>query len=152
LFSPRSACIGDERMDGYGLLRRFDLARTNDTVNDRSSYAHRSLAEVDVAPLQAEQLALSQAGGYCQENQRSFSDAEVVDQSLDFSGRQDSWCSASLCTLTDELNWIAVKQLVSAGMIEKHGHQISSLAQLLFAKGKRRSQLSTCIVLTSASS
>jgi hypothetical protein len=85
------------------------------------------LAEVDVTPLQAEQLALSQAPGYCQENQRSFSDAEVVDQSLDFSGRQDSWCSASLCTLTDEVDWIAVKQLVSAGMIEKHGHQISNL-------------------------
>src|ERR1051325_676999 len=52
--------IGDERMDGYGLLRRFGLARTNDTVNDRSSYVHRSLAEVDVTPLQAEQLTLSQ--------------------------------------------------------------------------------------------
>jgi hypothetical protein len=85
------------------------------------------LAEVDVTPLQAEQLALSQAGGYCQENQRSFSDAEVVDQSLDFSGRQDSWCSASLCTLTDEVDWIAVKQLVPAGVIKQDGHQIPNL-------------------------
>jgi len=55
-------------------------------------YVHRSLGKVDVAPFQTEQLALAQAGGYCQENQRSFSDAEIVDQRLNFSGHQDSWC------------------------------------------------------------
>src|SRR5262252_2166243 len=98
LFSPRQKCIGNERMDGYGLLRRFRLARANDTVNDGSRYVHRSLREVDVAPFQTEQLILPQAGGYCQEDQCSFSDAEIVDQPLDFSGHQDSWCSAPLRT------------------------------------------------------
>ena len=114
-------------MHRYRLLRRFGLARTNDTVNDGSRYIHRSLGKVDVAPFRAEQLALPQAGGYCQENQRSFSDGEIVNQSLDFGGHQDSWCSASLCTLTDEVDWIAVKQFVSAGMVEEDGHQISNL-------------------------
>src|SRR5215469_3148615 len=69
-------------MHRYRLLRRFGLARTNDTVNDGSRYIHRSLGEVDVTPFQAEQLALPKAGGYCQENQRSFSDGETVDQRL----------------------------------------------------------------------
>src|SRR5215831_6875308 len=63
--------------------------------------ALRSLREVDVAPFQTEQLILPQAGGYCQEDQCSFSDAEIVDQPLDFSGHQDGWCSAPLRTLTD---------------------------------------------------
>src|SRR5262249_6277724 len=110
-------------MDGYGLLRRFGLARTNNTVNDGSRYVHRSLGEVDVAPFQAEQLALPQAGRSCQENQRSLSYVEIVYQNLEFSGRQYRWGSTSLRTLTDEMDRIA-----------------------------RRSQDSTCIVLTSANS
>jgi len=61
-----------------------------------------------------------------QRHQRFFSDVESVDQSLDFSGHQDSWRSASLRALTDEMDWIAVEQLISASVIEKHGHQISN--------------------------
>jgi hypothetical protein len=46
---------------------------------------------------------------------------------LIISGHQDSWCSASLRSLTDEMDWIAVKQLIAAGMIEENGYQVSNL-------------------------
>jgi hypothetical protein len=46
-------------------------------------------------------------------------------QRLDFSGQQDGWRSAALCTLANEIDRIAIEELVSAGMVEKNGHQIS---------------------------
>jgi len=42
-------------------------------VHDRARDAHIPLGKIDVAPFQAEHLALSQAGRGCKENQRSFS-------------------------------------------------------------------------------
>jgi hypothetical protein len=36
-------------------------------------------------------------------------------------GYQDGWRSAALCTPTNEIDRIAVKQFISAGMIEKNG-------------------------------
>src|SRR5215470_5646606 len=75
----------------------------------------------------SEQLALPQAGRSCQENQRSLSYVEIVYQSLEFSGRQYRWCSTSRRTLTDEMDRIAVKQLISASAIKEDGHQIANL-------------------------
>ena len=43
---------------------------------------HRVLNKIDVTPFQAEQLALPQASGYCEENQGSFSNAFVSRQSF----------------------------------------------------------------------
>ena len=98
--------------------------RSDHAVDDRSRYVHRPLGKIDVSPLQPEQFALPQAGGYCKKDQRSFSNAQIVHQRLDFSGQQDGWRSAALRTLTNEVDRIAVEQLVSAGMIKKNGHQI----------------------------
>jgi hypothetical protein len=127
IVSPLQKSIGNKRMDRYRLLRRFGLAWTNNTVNDGSRCVHRSLGEVDVAPFQAEQLALPQACGYCQENQRPFSVAEILDQSSDFSWHPNCWCLASLRTLADEVDRTAVEQLVTASVIEQDGHQVPNL-------------------------
>jgi len=62
-------------MNGHRLLRRFGLAWANDAVDDGTGYVHHPLGKIDVAPFQAKQLALPQAGGYCEEDQRSFSNA-----------------------------------------------------------------------------
>jgi hypothetical protein len=40
--------------------------------------------------------------------------------------------SAALCTLTNEVDWIAVEQFVSAGVVEKNGHQISDFGAATF--------------------
>jgi hypothetical protein len=113
-------------MHWHRLLRRLGLARADEALDDRSRYVHRPLAKVDVAPFQPEQLALPQTGGHCHENTGSFSNAQVLYQRLDFGGHQHGWRSAALGTLTDEMDWIAVKQLVSASVIKENGHQVSN--------------------------
>jgi len=112
-------------MNGNGLLRCLGLARSLYPVHDGAGDVHVSFRKVDVSPFKSEQLALRQAGGHCKENQRSLSNAQFVYQCLDFTGRQDDWHSPPLCTLTNEIDRIAVEQLVSAGMVEKNRHQIS---------------------------
>jgi hypothetical protein len=62
-------------MNGHWLLRRFGLARANDAVDGGARHVHEPLGKIDVAPFQAEQLALPQAGRHCKEDQRSFSNA-----------------------------------------------------------------------------
>ena len=64
LFPPLQKGVGKERMNGYWLLRRFGLTRADDAVNDRSRFVHCALGKIDVALLQAEQLALPQACRY----------------------------------------------------------------------------------------
>src|SRR6267378_1582997 len=40
--------------------------------------------------------------------------------------------SAALCSLTNEVDWIAVEQFVPAGVVEKNGHQISDFGATTF--------------------
>jgi hypothetical protein len=47
---------------------------------------------------------VEQAGGYCEEDQSSFSKAQSVHQGLDFSTHQGGRCSSALCTLTNEVD------------------------------------------------
>jgi hypothetical protein len=95
------------------------VALADDAIDDGACHIHRLLGKVDVAPFQTEQLALPQASGYCQEDQRSFSTAQIVDQRLDFNGHQDGRRSAALRTLTNKVDGVPVKQLISASMIKK---------------------------------
>jgi hypothetical protein len=50
----------ENQMNGYGPLRTLGLARTDYSIHDRGGNVHVSLAKIDVTPLQAEHLALSQ--------------------------------------------------------------------------------------------
>ena len=43
----------------------------------------------------------------------------------------------ALCTLTNEIDRIAVEQLVSTGMIEKNGHQISDFGATALRQWQR---------------
>jgi len=54
-------------------------------------------------------------------DKRAFSDFQIVDQSLYFCGQQAGACCSSLRALTNKIDWIPVKELVPAGMMEKHG-------------------------------
>ena len=121
-------------MHGNGFLRCLGLARTYYPVHDGAGDVHVSFRKVDVTPFQSEQLALPQARGHWKENQRSFSNAQFVYQCLDFTGHQDDWHSPPLCTLTNEVDRIAVEQLVSAGVIEKNRHQISDFGTTALRK------------------
>jgi hypothetical protein len=58
--------------------------------------------------------------------------SQTVDQSLDFGGRQNDGRSTAFRALTNEIDWIAVKQLVSAGVIEENRHQIPDLRATAF--------------------
>src|SRR5438477_9666318 len=117
---------------GTGPLRRLGFARTDYSIHDGAGDEHISLRKVDVTPLQAEHLALSQSGRGCKQNQRPFSDVQVVYQRLYFTGHEDGWRLTALCTLTNEVNRIAVEQLISAGMIEENRHQVSDFCATAF--------------------
>lgn len=64
--------------------------------------------EVNVSPSQGEQLAPPQAGGYGQQDQGPFSEAQICEQSLDFFAGQDIWCRPAFGALPNPLNRIAV--------------------------------------------
>ena len=62
LFSPFQESLDNERMNRHGLLRRFGLAMSNDSADDRPCYVDRSFVKVDITPLQAKQLTLAESG------------------------------------------------------------------------------------------
>ena len=62
LFFPFDERVAHKRMDRYRFLGRFCFARADEAVDDRARHIHCSCREVDVAPLQSEQLALPNAG------------------------------------------------------------------------------------------
>jgi len=63
LFFPLDECFADAWMDRHRLLRRFCFARSDETVDDGAGHVHRSSREVDIAPLESEQLALRRPCG-----------------------------------------------------------------------------------------
>jgi hypothetical protein len=77
LFFPRDECFTDEGMDWYGLLGGLRFARSHKTVNDGTSHVHFSCGKIDVTPLQSEQLALSNAGRSCNEDQGSLANFQT---------------------------------------------------------------------------
>src|SRR5262249_45553213 len=70
---PVQQGLRENRMNGYGPLRRLGLAGTDYSIHDGARDVHVSLRKIDVTPLQAEHLALSQAGRGRKQNQRPFS-------------------------------------------------------------------------------
>jgi len=94
-------CVRKKRMNGHGLCDDSVLhGPTTPYTMERVTLIF-AWAKSMSPHFQSEQLALPQAGGTCKENQCSFSNAQVVYQCLDFSGHQDDWYSAPLCTLTN---------------------------------------------------
>ena len=89
--------------------------------------ADQLIGEVDVAPLQAKQFALAQSSRRREQNQRPFSDSQTIYSGLDFVWRQYIWRGFALRSLTHETNWIVIEELISAGMIEQHGHYAPDL-------------------------
>ena len=61
--SPILKCFANERMNRYWLSRRLSLARADNSIDDGARHVHSPLFEVDIGPLQTEQLTLAQASG-----------------------------------------------------------------------------------------
>ena len=99
-------------------LRGFGLANTNNVLHDRARYMNLFGLKVHVSPLQREQLAAPQAGGYGQQDQSPFSKAQICEQFLDFIAGQDIWCRAAFGALPDPLNGVAVAEVVTATVIK----------------------------------
>ena len=113
-FATIRSCTGQRRRTRWSVLRSSSLHQNR--YRPISSRTTRSVA----------------SGGHCKKDQRSFSNASIIHQCLDFSGHQDGRRSAALCTLTNEVDWITVKQLISAGMIKENGHRISDFGTTAF--------------------
>jgi len=94
-------------------LRAFRFAEANNVLYDRARYMNLFGLEVHVSPFQREQLAPPQAGGDGQQDQRSFSKAQICEQSLDFIAGQDIRRCTAFGALPYPLNGVAVAEVDS---------------------------------------
>ena len=60
--SPVNESRGENRMNRNRLLRCLGLASTYDAISYRTRHVHGALGKIDVAPLECEQLTLTQPG------------------------------------------------------------------------------------------
>ena len=106
-------------VSGDRFLRAFCLTNANDILHDGARYIDLLGLEVHVSPFQREQLTPPQAGGYGQQDQRSFSKAQVCEQSLDFIDAQEIWRRAAFGALPNPLHGVVVAEVVTATVIEQ---------------------------------
>src|ERR1017187_961974 len=99
-------------MHGHRLLRRLRFASPHHPIRNRTRHGHRPIFKIDVTPFQPEQLALPQSCGRSQQNKSSLPNIEVIGQRLDFIGYKYSWSGPAFRTLTDETDWVSIKQLM----------------------------------------
>jgi len=114
-------------MERNRFLRRFGFAWANDSVDYGASHVHDPSGKINVAPFQTEQLALSQAGGCCKQDQGPLSKAKTLQQRSDFYRCKQRGRGFSLGALPNKVDRVAVKQLIPAGVIEENRHQVSDL-------------------------
>jgi hypothetical protein len=98
--------------------------RTNDLEHDGSRDANFIFPEVDILPLETEELAHSQARSEGHEHKRALPDAENSNESLNFACTKYHRSCSSLCTLSYELNRVAITDLVSDSVIEDDAHDV----------------------------
>ena len=88
--------------DGNRLSRSFRLAAFNPLLDHIANHAKLKALEIDISPLQAEQLADSES---CSSSKRHSRSRKIIDQPLqkepDLFRRKDRWNSGTLRTLTD---------------------------------------------------
>jgi hypothetical protein len=106
------------------------------SVHDGARDVHCALSKVDVSPLQSEQLALSQPGGGRKEHERSLTLTQARYERLYFSGCQHTWRSAPLRTLSNYADRVAVKEFMTASMIEKNRENTSDFRTTVLPQGQ----------------
>ena len=65
-----------------------------------------------------------QASGYGQQDQGSFSKAQICERSLDFFAGQDIWRRAAFGALPNPFDGVAVAEVMTATVIEQQTHCI----------------------------
>jgi len=76
--------------------------------------------EVDIVPLETEELAHSQACSEGHEHKRALPDAENSNESLNFACTEYHRSCSSLCTLSYELNRVAIADPMSDSVIDAY--------------------------------
>jgi hypothetical protein len=111
-------------MNRHRLLRCLGLSPANDAIGDRTRHVHRALRKVNVAPLEGKRLTLAQTGRGRQKNEGSLSKFEIIQKQLDFGGDEHIRRGPPLRALANELDGIAIKQLIPTGVIKEYRHQV----------------------------
>jgi hypothetical protein len=116
-------------------LGSFGFARTDHLKNYRSNDAEFIGLEVNVSPLKAKQLAHPQTSAERHQYKSSFSQRKRGKQAeLPWESRRPG--PFAFRTLSYQLNWIAITDLVAYSMIEEDAHQVPDLR----ATGSRERQ------------
>jgi len=135
-------------MNWNWFLRRFGFARPHNSAHNRARYVHCCFREIDVRPLQSKQFTLTQAGGGGEQHQGAFSNSETIRQHPDLCRSEDAGRLPAFRPLPNQLNRIAVKEFVPAGVIEQYGHHAANLRTAALCKWQTSSHDSTSMVLT----
>ena len=114
---------------------RILFCKPDNSADNRASYVHRSFREIDIAPLQTKQFALTQAGRCGEQHQGTFSIRETIRQGPDLRWSEDARRFLALRTLPNQMNRIAIEQFISAGMVEQNGHHTPDLRATTLRKG-----------------
>lgn len=109
------------------LLRCFCFARAYSLFDNRSQDANLLTSEVDVSPLQTEQLTHAKSRTRNQEDQRPLSVTQTRNESVDFRGKKHFWYRAPLCALANEGDGIVIGEFVSSRVVKEHAHQVPNL-------------------------
>jgi hypothetical protein len=92
--------------------------------HDRSCDADFVFLKVDVVPLETEQFAHPQAGSEGHEHKSALANSENSNKSLNFVRSEYHRNCLSLRTLSYQLDWIAVADVMSDSVIEDYAHEV----------------------------
>ena len=122
--TPQLEGLSEAGVEWNRFLRCFRFARTDDLEHDGSRNVDFTSLEVDIVPFKTEQFAHPQPCPESQEHKSALPDAENSNESLNFACAEYRRSCFSLCTLSYQLNWIAIADLMSDSVIEDYAHKI----------------------------
>lgn len=115
-------------VEWYRPMGRFRLADAYDLLDEATGHPKFSDFEIDVLPLQAKQLALSQPRANVQKHQHSLSRRQCRQQVLHLFEREHAGSGPTFGALAHPLDGITVVKIVATGVVKENAHHVADLS------------------------
>jgi hypothetical protein len=96
-------------------------------MDNGSHHINFSTLEIEVPPLEAEQLALTKTRGRVHEDQDTGQWTHSAQKLSDLLNEKNVRYLATFGTLANKIDGIVVKEFLSAGMVKQHAHNVLDL-------------------------
>ena len=124
---PRAESSRENRVERNWFLRRLRFAGADDLKNDGARNADLVFIEVDVYPLESEQLACPQSCNDIEQDHGSLAEIEGAQQQLDFFDFEYGWDLLSLGALAHPLHRVPIEEFMTQAVIEKDTYHVTNL-------------------------